>query len=124
MSEGNSRPWQEILKDFLCFKEGGGEDCISDGKLSASSIQKYFEPLLAWLDEQRKQLLLKSIPVIIIQEQYYGYETKWDNTAWEPVGFNDIPTEKEYKPNDQSDGFEILNLSSTLLALISFIYIN
>ena len=43
MSEGNSRPWQEILKDFLCFKEGGGEDCISQGKLSASSIQKYFE---------------------------------------------------------------------------------
>ena len=58
MSEGNSRPWQDILRDFLCFSPDGGEDCISEGKMSSDSIKTYFKPLMDWLDEQGLYFIL------------------------------------------------------------------
>jgi len=68
LMEGNSRPWQDLLHEFLCHDVEG--EC--NGQLSGDSLLKYFQPLEKWLDEQAAE---------------HGYSQTWDETSeWVPKG--------------------------------------
>ena len=72
--EGNSRNWQDLLKEFLC-----GSDDTCDGELSGKSLKKYFAPLDKWLDEQAAEL---------------NYKQEWSmESKWTPTGYNQFPEE-------------------------------
>jgi len=72
---GNSQPWQDVLKNFLC----GDQDGPCNGELSGDALVKYFKPLQEWLDQQAKTL---------------GYTPGWNEESdWKPKGFLEFPDE-------------------------------
>lgn len=99
MSAGNSQQWQDILNEMLGTNEAS--------PMSAESIKNYFAPLTKWLDEQ---------------QAYYGYEAEWEETAWEPIGFDNPPEEAELAPTPPNDSSSSLALDAAFALFLTLLF--